>query len=270
MQPVFRVGPVAERIHPTLGVRQHAVVTLGGHALREVDQLGVWTEEAEIALPVPAVEVVAPRSHGFHTGGHDAPSRERVAGSVRATLEGRKGCRDGHPARLGEVRCRVVQRAERRKVGRRLGCYRSADTDDRARRAGARIRPIGRAVAIARPGPDGPGAGIGARRTGHDTARQAGRITKAEAVRRDGSPARIKSESERGRGEDGVTFGLTDQFHTGFVVRDLDATIEGLRDVLRLRWTAVQNVEVDAWDIHGPVRGRRSAGVFGSRSRTSN
>jgi catechol 2,3-dioxygenase-like lactoylglutathione lyase family enzyme len=51
-----------------------------------------------------------------------------------------------------------------------------------------------------------------------------------------------------------MTFGLTDQFHTGFVVRDLEATIEGLRDVLRLRWTAVQHVDVDAWAANGRLR----------------
>jgi hypothetical protein len=48
-----------------------------------------------------------------------------------------------------------------------------------------------------------------------------------------------------------VTFGLVDQFHTGFVVRDLDAVIEGLREVLDLRWTAVQHVTIDAWTDQG-------------------
>jgi len=51
-----------------------------------------------------------------------------------------------------------------------------------------------------------------------------------------------------------VTFGLTDQFHTGFVVRDLEETIEGLREVLRLRWTAVRHVDIDAWTATGRLR----------------
>jgi hypothetical protein len=51
-----------------------------------------------------------------------------------------------------------------------------------------------------------------------------------------------------------VTFGLTDQFHTGFVVRDLEAAVEGLRGVFGVRWTAVQTAEFDAWTPNGRMR----------------
>jgi catechol 2,3-dioxygenase-like lactoylglutathione lyase family enzyme len=53
-----------------------------------------------------------------------------------------------------------------------------------------------------------------------------------------------------------VTFGLTDQFHTGFIVRDLEAAVEGLRDVLGVRWTAAHRIDVDAWTQSGRLRTR--------------
>src|SRR5690242_5969543 len=57
-----------------------------------------------------------------------------------------------------------------------------------------------------------------------------------------------------GDGGKRMTFGLTDQFHTGFVVRDLEAAIEAFRDLLRLRWTTVQSAEFDVWTSEGRSR----------------